>query len=116
MLPHSIESRPYSLVYTGDPHCHLPRTSGERGSGASRTVSTADRSCTDLTEKPQHVAVIYHAEVQVVVVVQVAQQVHPPGVIIIAVRPTEVAPTLLENLNISVASFHEKLINAEKLQ
>ena len=77
---------------------------------------TTDRSCTDLTEKPQHVAVIYHAEVQVVVVVQVAQQVHPPGVIIIAVRPTEVAPTLLENLNISVASFHEKLINAEKLQ
>ena len=75
MLPHSIESRPYSLVYTGDPHCHLPRTSGERGSGASRTVSTAA-----------------------------------------AVRPTEVAPTLLENLNISVASFHEKLINAEKLQ
>ena len=47
----------------------------------------------------------YHAQVDVVVVVQVAQQVHPPGVMTIAVRPTEVAPILPANLSILTLSF-----------
>lgn len=42
---------------------------------------------------------------QLVVVVQEAQQVHPPGVITIALRPTEVTPSLPVNFTIVLPPF-----------